>query len=427
MLHISKKNISLNPKNILSIIKKYNTPIWLYDAEIIQKKINQLNKFDIIRFAQKACSNIHILKFIRSLQVKVDAVSLGEIERALLAGFTPHNDEIIFTADMFDKETLNRIIELNITVNAGSLDMLKQLGKISPGHRVWIRINPKFGDGHNKKTNTGGENSKHGLWNPELALPIIKKYKLNLIGLHMHIGSGVNYIHLQKVCHSMIQYSILLNQNIQYISAGGGLSIPYKSTDSIVNTNHYFKLWNHTRNIISNYLGYKITLEIEPGRFLVGESGILITQVYSIKYVYKKIFILVDAGFNDLIRPAMYGSYHHISVLPYNGRNIKKSKKIKAIIGGPLCESGDIFTQDNTGEIQERILPEVKIGDYIIFHHTGAYGSSMSSNYNTKLLIPEILFKNNIPQIIRRKQTFQELFQQEMDIKNNSIFENQDI
>lgn len=409
------KKKTFNKKHILSILKQQNGPIWIYDANIIKKKIQQLKKFDVIRFAQKACSNIHILRLMKKFNIKVDAVSKGELTRALISGFQPNDDEIVFTSDILDQETLKKVIKYNITVNAGSLNMLEKLGKNSPGHRIWIRINPQFGHGHNKKTNTGGENSKHGIWNPELTIPIIKKYKLKLIGLHMHIGSGVDYTHLKKVCDAMVHQAITLNQDIQYISAGGGLSIPYKSTEKDIDTEHYFKLWDNARNIISKHFKHRIQLEIEPGRFLVGESGILIAQIYEIKQVGTKIFTLVEAGFNDLMRPVLYGSYHDISIIPIDDRILDFKKSIKTIIGGPLCESGDVFTQDENGELLERELPEMKIGDYLVFHNTGAYGASMSSNYNSRPLIPEILFEDGVPKVIRRKQTIHELLQLELE------------
>ncbi|QJC35037.1 diaminopimelate decarboxylase [Enterobacteriaceae endosymbiont of Donacia piscatrix] len=414
--NFNKNNISI--KTILSLIKEYNTPFWLYCAENIKNKILQLKKFDIIRFAQKSCSNINILKLMRYEGVKVDAISLGEIERALIAGYNPKNiNDIVFTSDVFEKHTLKRIISLNITVNIGSIDMLHQLGKISKNHNIWLRINPGFGNGYNKKTNTGGENSKHGIWYEDLkkSVFLIKKYNLNLIGIHMHIGSGVNYKHLQKVCDSM-----LLNvlqpymPKIDIISAGGGLPIPYKKTDSIVDTNHYFNLWDKTRNILSNFFKKNIKIEIEPGRFLVAESGILICQVCAIKIIKNKRFVLVNIGFNDLIRPVMYGSYHYISAISSKGRDMSNDYKIKTIIAGPLCESGDIFTQLENGEINFFMLPKVNIYDYLIFHDTGAYGSSMSSNYNSRPLIPEILIENNIPKLIRRRQKIEELINLEL-------------
>ncbi|QCI17246.1 diaminopimelate decarboxylase [Buchnera aphidicola (Aphis helianthi)] len=406
---INTTTSNLNIKNIQLLTKKYQSPFWVYDANIIRNKIKLLKQFDIIRFAQKACSNTHILKLMKKNNLKVDAVSLGEIERALFAGFKKNSNEIIFTADLFDEETLSKIIEYNIPVNAGSLDMLKQLGSISSGHHVWLRINPKFGYGHSKKTNTGGENSKHGIWDPRLALPIIKKYKLKLIGLHMHIGSGVNYEHLKKVCHAMVESVVQINKKIKFISAGGGLPIPYKFDEKPININKYFTLWDEARKKISQFLNKPIQLEIEPGRFLVAESGILVSQVRTIKKMGNKNFVLVDAGFNDLMRPTMYGSYHHISILPKDNREIEVNKTIDTVIGGPLCESGDIFTQEEGGNIQTRKLPSIKIGDYLIFHDTGAYGASMSSNYNTRPLIQEILIENNTFKVIRKRQTIKEL------------------
>ncbi|QCI21153.1 diaminopimelate decarboxylase [Buchnera aphidicola (Hyperomyzus lactucae)] len=406
-LNNTKNNF--NRKNIKDLIKKYKPPFWVYDANTIYKKIKLLRQFDVIRFAQKACSNINILRLMKNKNVKIDAVSLGEIERALSSGFESKKNEIIFTADILDEETLSKIVEYKIPVNAGSLDMLKQLGKVSPGHRVWLRINPRFGYGHSKKTNTGGENSKHGIWEPLLAIPIIKKYKLKLVGLHMHIGSGVNYIHLKKVCKSMIENAFELNQKILSISAGGGLPIPYKFNDKPIDIKKYFMLWDQARKKISAFLGKKIELEIEPGRFLVAESGILIAKVWATKKTSNKTFVLIDVGFNDLMRPTMYGSYHHISVISGDNRIINEEETIDTIIAGPLCESGDIFTQKEGGTIQTRRLPIIKIGDFLIFHDTGAYGASMSSNYNTRPLIQEILLENNNSTIIRRRQKIEEI------------------
>ncbi|BAP58722.1 diaminopimelate decarboxylase [Candidatus Tachikawaea gelatinosa] len=409
-----------NIKKLLKIAKYYKQPFWVYDANIIYKKIHQLKLFDTIRFAQKSCSNINILKFMKNLNVKIDAVSLGEIERALIAGYQTKNHDIVFTADLFDIPTLNRINELKIPVNAGSIDMLHQLGRISPGHLIWIRINPGFGHGHNKKTNTGGINSKHGIWYTDvpIALSAIKKYQLRLIGIHMHIGSGVNYYHLKKVCKKMEECVLSLNHDIKIISAGGGLTVPYKKTDKAIDTKHYFDLWNLSRKKISSHLGHKVHLEIEPGRFLIAESGLLVTQVFAVKKIYKRYFVLVNAGFTELMRPLLYGSYHNISIIKENGDHItekKSSQTYNTVIGGPLCESGDIFTQTEDGTIKDRMMPKIVVGDYLIFHNTGAYGASMSSNYNSRPLVPEIFFKENQFYEIRRSQTIQELLNLELN------------
>ncbi|AYA39259.1 diaminopimelate decarboxylase [Xenorhabdus nematophila] len=410
------------PDNLLRLPAQYGTPLWLYDGDNIIKQIKKLKQFDVIRFAQKACSNTHILRLMREQGVKVDSVSLGEIERALYAGFQPGRDksEIVFTADVIDEATLSRVIELDIPVNVGSIDMLDQIGTRQSGHPVWLRLNPGFGHGHSQKTNTGGENSKHGIWYQDLPLAIekIHQYGLKLAGLHMHIGSGVDYQHLASVCNAMVEQVILCGEDIQAISAGGGLSIPYNTGEEAVDTEHYYSLWHEARQRIEQHLGHAVELEIEPGRFLVAESGILMAEVRAVKSMGSRNYVLVDAGFSDLMRPAMYGSYHHISVLPVeqseNGTSMQEAGSQETLlpetlVAGPLCESGDVFTQLEGGEVVPRMLPSVRVGDYLIFHDTGAYGASMSSNYNSRPLIPEVLFIEGEVHLIRRRQTIEEL------------------
>jgi diaminopimelate decarboxylase len=408
---LNDTSTALNAANLLALPQRFGCPVWAYDAAIISQRISQLQHFDVIRFAQKACSNIHILRLMRELGVKVDSVSLGEIERALKAGFEPGGEDIVFTADVLDHATLARVSELKIPVNAGSIDMLEQLGQVSAGHPVWLRINPGFGHGHSQKTNTGGENSKHGIWYADLpqAVAKVQQYGLKLIGLHMHIGSGVDYQHLERVCDAMVQQVIALGQDITAISAGGGLSIPYQQGEEAINTEHYYGLWNRARERVAAHLGHPVKLEIEPGRFLMAEAGVLVAEVRSVKQMGSRHFVLVDAGFNDLMRPAMYGSYHHISLLPADGRNTDNQPLQDTVIAGPLCESGDVFTQQAGGGIETRPLPQVRVGDYLVFHDTGAYGSSMSSNYNSRPLLPEVLFENGEPRLIRRRQTIEEL------------------
>jgi len=413
---LTDQTTALNAAQLLPLAQRYPGPFWAYDAQIIQQRIAQLHDFDVVRFAQKACSNIHILRLMRAAGVKVDSVSLGEIERALAAGFQPGGEDIVFTADLFDQPTLARIAELKVPVNAGSVDMLHQLGAVSPGHAVWLRINPGFGHGHSQKTNTGGENSKHGIWHSELpqALAAIEQHGLRLVGLHMHIGSGVDYAHLQQVCDAMVDQVIALGHDLEAISAGGGLSIPYRFGEEAIDTAHYFGLWDAARQRIAAHLGHPVKLEIEPGRFLVAESGVLVSQVRAVKNMGSRHFVLVDAGFSDLMRPSMYGSYHHISLLAGDGRAIDPQNTVDSVVAGPLCESGDVFTQLEGGKVETRALPAAQVGDYLVFHDTGAYGASMSSNYNSRPLIPEVLFEQGQPREIRHAQTIQELLALEL-------------
>ncbi|QGX92301.1 diaminopimelate decarboxylase [Tatumella sp. TA1] len=408
---ITDTSTALHHTQLLALAQHYQGPFWAYDAQIIRQQIAKLRQFDVIRFAQKSCSNIHILGLMREQGVKVDSVSVGELTRALQAGYRPEGDDIVFTADLLDREGLARVTELNVAVNTGSIDMLKQLAEVSPGHRVWLRINPGFGHGHSQKTNTGGENSKHGIWYQQLpeALTVIQQAGLRLEGLHMHIGSGVDYQHLQQVCDAMVEQVLGSGCDLRAISAGGGLSTPYTFEEQEIDPAHYFSLWDQARQRIAEHLGHAITLEIEPGRFLVAQSGVLVSEVRGTKWMGNRHFTLVDAGFSDLMRPAMYGSYHHISVMPVDDSDSASRPVQQTLVAGPLCESGDVFTQLAGGEVEPRTLPLAQVGDYLVFHDTGAYGASMSSNYNSRPLIPEVLLDDGKATEIRRRQTLDQL------------------
>lgn len=423
----------MNPftaSTLAALAQQFGTPVWVYDAATITQRIANLRAFDVVRFAQKANSNTHILRLMKSQGVVVDAVSLGEIERALAAGYTPGlhtidgvgHAEIVFTADLLDRATLARVVELNIPVNCGSIDMLDQLGAVQPGHPVWLRINPGFGHGHSNKTNTGGEHSKHGIWHTDLpeALARVRANGLNLIGVHMHIGSGVDYSHLQEVCGAMVALVETVKaqgMDLQAISAGGGLSIAYQAGEPPIDTAHYFALWDAARQQVAQLLGHAVTLELEPGRYLVAESGVLVSEVRATKMQGSKHFVLVDAGFSDLMRPAMYGSYHGMEIIHTDGTPATGALQ-ETVVGGPLCESGDVFTQGEGGVALTRPLPMAKVGDLLVLHDTGAYGASMSSNYNTRPLIPEVLVDTAAmggqARLIRRKQTVAELLSLEL-------------
>jgi diaminopimelate decarboxylase len=392
------------------IAARFGTPVYVYDAEILRAQLAKLKAFELVRFAQKACPNVHVQRILRAGGARVDCVSPGELERALRAGFTPGKEpaDIIYTADVATESTLTRLIELGIPVNAGSEDMLTQLGERNPGHPVWLRINPGFGHGHSKKTNTGGDSSKHGIWfeNLEHALTLVRRYRLDLVGFHMHIGSGADVEHLARVCDAMVAEVKRAGCDLRAISGGGGLSIPYRPGEPEIDVNAYHALWDNARKRIEAHLGHAVELELEPGRFLVAQAGVLLAEVRSTKFVGDNHFTLVDAGFNDLARPAMYGAYHHITVV----QSTPGTRAVRpTIVAGPLCESGDVFTQDATSTVLPRELPEAHIGDLLVFHDAGAYGASMSSNYNSRPLIPEVLIDGGEVRLIRRRQTLDEL------------------
>lgn len=403
MLRIEPKRRTL----LMQLAEQYGTPLYVYDAQVIRAQYELVRKFDTVRFAQKACSNIHILRLLRQAGAQVDCVSLGELERAVRAGF--ESDELVFTADILPRNALRRVMELNVPVNAGSEDMLQQLGRVSPGHKVWIRVNPGFGHGHSKKTNTGGESSKHGIWHENLpqALALIDQYKLDLVGLHTHIGSGADIEHLGQVCDAMVDIVHRLGRDIRAVSGGGGLSIPYRASDPTVDTNAYYQRWDAARKRMEEFLGHSLHLEIEPGRFLTAQAGVLLAEVMATKTAGSTRYTLVDAGFNDLVRPAMYGAWHEIEVLP--GSEEADREIIDTAVAGPLCESGDMFTQSAAGDVMLRSLPRAHVGDLMVFHDAGAYGASMSSNYNSRPLAPEVLIDGDSHRLIRRGQSIDDL------------------
>ena len=410
--------MNLPGAQLTAIAREHGTPVWVYDADVIRAQIARLRRFDVIRYAQKAMSNIHVLRLMKDEGVLVDAVSAGEVERALAAGYETAGAPapIVFTADLLDRRTLERTIELGLPVNAGSPQMLEQIGEVSSGHRVWIRINPGFGYGHSRKTNTGGEHSKHGIWHEHVAesLALVDRYELDLVGFHMHIGSGVDYGHLKKVCDAMVEQVRRAQRDISAISAGGGLTVPYAPGAPTVDTDHYFELWDAARASSAEIVGHPLQLEIEPGRFLVAQSGVLVSEVRAQKSVGANRFVLVDAGFNDLMRPAMYGSLHRTSTLDPQGRE-RGGEPQETVLAGPLCESGDVFTQRSGGEVVSTSLPAVEIGDLVVFHDAGAYGSSMSSNYNSRPLLPEVLVDGGETTLIRRRQSIEELLALELE------------
>ena len=416
---------TFSAERLHGLVHDHATPLWVYDADTIRARVERLRAFDTVRFAQKACSNTHVLRLLRGLGVQVDAVSAGEIQRALHAGYDARDEHsgIVFTADEIDRATLELVARHGIPVNAGSVSMIDQLGRHlgddANGHRVWLRINPGFGHGHSRKTNTGGEHSKHGIWPTDLpaALEAIARHGLRLVGLHMHIGSGVDYAHLERVCDAMVRHVtdvVARGHDVTGISAGGGLSIPYRAGDVVVDTAHYFSLWDAARRRLAQQLGHAVHLEIEPGRYLVAESGALLAEVRAVKDMGANHFVLCNAGFNDLVRPAMYGGHHAISVLPQANCELRAGLGIDAerrptVVAGPLCESGDVFTQDAGGVVETRQLAPAEVGDLLVFHDAGAYGASMSSNYNTRPLAAEVLVDGAISRVIRRRQTVAEL------------------
>jgi diaminopimelate decarboxylase len=404
--------------SVSELARDHGTPLYVYDAEMIRRRCRDLAAWDTVRFAQKACSNLAILDLVRRAGVMVDAVSTGEIQRALAAGYRPHAaagaasatdlppvHPIVYTADIFDRDSLDAVATLGIHVNCGSADMLEQLAERVPGASVTLRVNPGFGHGHSQKTNTGGEGSKHGIWHAEIP-EVLRRAEwagLSVTGLHMHIGSGTDLAHLAEVAGALERVALEIGRSLTTISAGGGLPVPYEPDEVHADLGGYFTLWDHTRKKLEQQFGHRIRLEIEPGRYLTAESGSLITEVRAVKRQGGRKYVLVDAGFNTLARPVLYGSYHPMSICPQDPAAAATTEEVA--IGGPLCESGDIFTQTDGGFVATRSLPAAQVGDLLVIEIAGAYGFVMASNYNSKPLPAEVLIDGGTARLVRSRQT----------------------
>jgi diaminopimelate decarboxylase len=395
-----------------SLARQFGTPLYVYDAAKITERIADLKAFDLVRYAQKANSNLAILDLVRRQGVMVDAVSAGEIRRAMAAGYPTGGDPppIVYTADIFDREALELVVQHRIHVNCGSPDMIDQLGRAAPGHSITLRLNPGFGHGHSQKTNTGGEQSKHGIWHSELieCLRMADHHGLSVTGLHMHIGSGTDLEHLAQVSGALEKAALEVGRTLTSISAGGGLPVPYREGETYVDLDAYFKRWDSARKRLQDAFGHKLQLEIEPGRYLVAESGFLVAQICAVKQMGNNTFYLLDAGFNNLARPILYGAYHPMSIVPSDGQGTRRAMR-DVVVGGPLCESGDIFTQEAGGFVSTRSLPAAEVGEYLVIECAGAYGFAMGSNYNSKPFAAEVLISHGRPHLVRRRQTFEDL------------------
>jgi diaminopimelate decarboxylase len=407
--------------SVAELAETYGTPLYVYDAEMIRRRCRDLAAWDTVRFAQKACSNLAVLDLVRREGVLVDAVSTGEIHRALAAGYATHAakaanadglppaDPIVYTADIFDRASLDAVVKHGIHVNCGSADMIEQLAERMPGAAITLRVNPGFGHGHSQKTNTGGEGSKHGIWHADIP-DVLRRAEwagLQVSGLHMHIGSGTDLAHLAEVAEALERVAIEVGRSLTAVSAGGGLPVPYKPGEVHADLSGYFTLWDATRKRLEDRFGHRIRLEIEPGRYLTAESGFVITEVRAVKNQGSRKYLLVDAGFNTLARPVLYGSYHPMSLCPQGDEPRGATEDVA--VGGPLCESGDIFTQTDGGFVATRSLPTAAVGDLLVIEIAGAYGFVMASNYNSKPLPAEVLVDGGGHRLVRARQTPEDL------------------
>jgi len=404
---------------VAELVREFGTPTFVYDVAKIEERIDSLRAFDVVRYAQKANSNLAVLDLCRRAGVLVDAVSAGEIHRALAAGYSAQGDPapIVYTADIFDRDALELVAAHGIAVNCGSPEMIEQYAdlraatpELSP--ELTFRINPGFGHGHSRKTNTGGEHSKHGIWHEQLGECVERAHTrgLTVAGIHVHIGSGVDMEHLALVSEAATQFARSVGSEVSAVSAGGGLPVQYRGSDPEIDVDAYFRIWDVARRRLADELGHPVRLELEPGRYLVAEAGYLVAEVRAVKRMGENLFYLLDAGFNNLPRPILYGAYHPMSVVPGDA-----SPRLlqEVVVGGPLCESGDIFTQDEAGFVRRQSLPEARVGEHVVIECAGAYAFTMGSNYNSRPFAAEVLVSGGKAQLARARQGVDDLIRGE--------------
>jgi diaminopimelate decarboxylase len=374
--------------HLRALARAHGTPLFAYDAATVRARVAELRgRCDVVRYAMKANPNAELLALLRAEGCAIDAVSAGEVERALAAGFEP--GEIVFTSDVFDRAALECVARRRVRVNLGTLDMLEQYAALGVGREVTLRVNPGFGAGHSAGVTTGGEHSKHGIWHAELewALARARAAGLAVTGLHVHIGSGARLESLLAAARALRALAPRVGRTLAVISVGGGLPIPYRPGEARIDLDALAGAWRTVQRELEHELDRKLTLEVEPGRYLVAEAGVLLTEVRATKRQGTLDYVLVDAGFHNLPRPLLYGAYHEISALGV----APSAALVPQVVAGPLCESADVFTQGQGGALEPRLLPRLAPGALLCIHDAGAYAASMASNYNGQPFAPEVL------------------------------------
>ena len=400
------KNKIFHVENISTekLVKKFNTPLYCYSYLILKNNIinfkNHFNNINpLICFSVKSNSNVKIIKEIKNLDCGADVVSKGEMMIALKAGISPK--KIVFSGVGKTYSELEYAISKNILLinveSKSELLVVEKIGRIKKKKiNIGIRLNPNTNAKTLKQISTGREGDKFGVTEKEF-LKLVNYSKLSkflkLKCLSVHIGSQIlshkPYEKMLKVIDKLIKKS---NYLFEFIDLGGGMGISYEKNNKILN----FKIYNSLINKFLKKNNCKIIFE--PGRSIIGEAGILISKIIYIKKTKNKTFVILDAGMNDLMRPALYGSKHQI--LP----SIKNKKTFNGIFEfvGPICESTDKFLTLNK-------FQRIKEGDILIICDSGAYGMSLSSNYNVRPFSAEVLIKNSKIQVIRNRQKLSDL------------------
>ncbi|WP_299097872.1 diaminopimelate decarboxylase [uncultured Winogradskyella sp.] len=399
----------MDNNTLLQIAKEYGSPIYVYDAEKITSQYKRLTKaFNSvnnlrINYAAKALSNISVLKLFNSMGSGLDTVSIQEVQLGLKAGFKPEN--IIYTPNGVSLEEIESVAELGVQINIDNLSILEQFGSKHPKIPVCIRINPHVMAGGNTNISVGHIDSKFGISIHQipLLLRIVENTNMTINGIHMHTGSDILDIDVFLYASEILFETAKNFKNLEFIDFGSGFKVPYKKGDIETNIEELGKKLSKRFNSFCKEYGKELTLAFEPGKFLVSEAGVFLAKVNVVKQTTSTVFAQIDSGFNHLIRPMLYGSQHEI----VNITNPKGRERFYSVVGY-ICET-DTFANN-------RRISEINEGDILCFKNAGAYCFTMSSNYNSRYRPAEVLIYKGKPQLIRQRETFEDILRNQLEI-----------
>ena len=392
-------------KSTVEIAEEFGTPVYVCDEARIRENYRNIygafSKFmdTKIHYACKANTNLAILRILEQEGSGIDAVSIGEVKTCLKAGFTP--DRIMYTGVNVSDKELKEVADLGVMINLDSISEMERLAKISPQHEISFRITPGVGSGHSDKVITGSKGAKFGIPLDEVINTYARAQDLGfkIKGIHAHIGSGGQsvepFLDMMQVIIDIVNELKELGIELDFIDMGGGIGVPYKPQEDEMDLH---ELASEITDMNEQQTDIK-TLILEPGRYIVCDAVVLLTKVNDVKDAGPKKYVGCDAGFNTLIRPAFYDSFHYVTIANKYGKACTSRYEVV----GPICESGDYLAHD-------RVLPDPHEGDIVAVYNAGAYGFSMSSNYNSRPLCAEVLVNDGKAELIREPETIEELW-----------------
>lgn len=397
----------------LSIIKaaqKFNTPLYVYDADKIIKQYHKLKSsfkpVDVkLHYAMKALSNVNILRLLKKEGAQIDAVSIEEVLLAIRAGYAP--EEIMYTPNGVDFHEIQEAVAQRVHVNIDNLSILEMFGAhYGNNYPCCIRINPHIMAGGNNNISVGHIDSKFGISIHQVQhlKRLVQHYNIDVAGLHMHTGSDILDAEVFLRGTELLFNTALQFNTLKFLDLGSGFKVPYKEGDMYTDIEHVGKSISRAFKKFCKEYGKELELWFEPGKFLVSEAGQLIVQCSVIKQTTSLVFVGVNSGQNHLIRPMFYNSYHEIE----NISNPGTPKKLYSVVGN-ICES-DTFGHN-------RLLNEVRTNDFLSIKNAGAYGFSMSNQYNSRVRPAEVLFLKNEFHLIRKRETIEDLMRQEVELE----------